>query len=302
MRLEVRIGPLRLRNPVLVASGTAGYGEELSQFLELSELGAFVLKGVSLRPWAGNPPPRVLQVQGGLLNSIGLQNVGLRVLLEEKLPWLRKRYPRLPLVANVLGTEVAEYRELAQALDGEVEAVELNLSCPNVRRGGLAFSQDRRAFARVIREVRKALRQSLLIVKLSPVSSVREFAPLAEASGAQALSLINTIPAMAVDVKRRRPYFPRVLAGLSGPAIKPIAVRMLYEARRATGLPLIGMGGIRSAQDALEFLLAGATAVAIGTALFSDPTTPRKVLQGIKEFLKEEGLKDIGEIIGALRV
>lgn len=295
VNLSVRLGRLTLKAPVITASGTFGYGEEFSEFFDLSRLGAITMKGISLEPRQGNPPPRIWETPCGMLNSIGLENVGLRRFLSEKLPFI-KRF-RVPLIANILGNSIEEYVELAKALDGEVEAIELNISCPNVKKGGLFFGTDRKAMAKLIGSVKKNLKKSLLITKLSPQSEIKEFSKIAEESGSDCLSLINTISAMAIDIETGRPVFKNIIAGLSGPAIKPVALRMVWEAASTVNVPVIGMGGIMNASDAIEFLMAGATAIETGTANFIDPLTPVKIIDGLEEYLKRKGLSDINEII-----
>jgi dihydroorotate dehydrogenase (NAD+) catalytic subunit len=299
-RLEVRLGKLTLKNPVMTASGTAGYGEELSEFYDLSKLGAFVLKGISLKPWAGNPPPRITETPCGMINAIGLQNVGLKAFLEEKLPFIRKF--DVPAIANILGNTEGEYEKLASSLDeAGVEGIELNVSCPNVKKGGLSFGIDLKAFTRLIRKVRGSVKKPLLIVKLSPgAPDICEFARAAEAEGADALSLINTVPAMAIDINTRRPSIKNTVGGLSGPAIKPIAVRMVYQASKAVRIPVIGIGGIMTGEDAVEFVLAGATAVAVGTATFLDPKAPLEVVEGIEAYMDRHGVGRVSELVGGL--
>ncbi len=298
MNLKVKIGPLVMKNPVMTASGTFGYGAEMAEFVDLSSLGAIVVKGISLMPRQGNPSPRIWETPCGMLNSIGLQNVGLKRFLTEKLPYLRKH--NVPVIVNILGDSVDEYVTLAQALDGQVQGIEMNLSCPNVKKGGILFSSDREIFTDAVRAVRRKVHRSALIVKLSPQSPVAEFAKLAEAEGADAISLINTIPAMAIDVETRRPRLAKGIGGLSGPAIRPVAIRMVWEAYRAVKVPIIGMGGIMTGTDAIEFILAGATAVAVGTANFIWPDATMRVLQGIKDYMQRHKVNDINNLIGGL--
>ncbi len=298
MNLTVKIGSITMKNPVMTASGTFGYGAEMSEFVDLNELGAIVVKGISLMPRQGNPSPRIWETPCGMLNSIGLQNVGLKRFLTEKLPYL-KRYD-VPVVVNILGDSVDEYVTIAQALDGQVQGIEMNLSCPNVKKGGILFSSDREIFADAIRSVRKKVEKSTLIVKLSPQSSIPEFAKVAETEGADAISLINTIPAMAIDIETRRPRLAKGIGGLSGPAIRPIAVRMVWEAYRTVNLPVIGMGGIMTGEDAIEFILAGATAVAVGTANFIWPDATRRVIEGIKDYMLRHGIDDINSLRGGI--
>ncbi len=299
-RLEVKLGRLKLKNPVMTASGTAGYGAELAEFFDLSKLGAIVLKGISLTPWQGNPTPRITETRCGMINSIGLQNVGLDAFLREKLPFVRQW--DVPVIANILGTSAAEYTRLASALEeAGVDGIELNVSCPNVKEGGIAFGLDLKSFASLVRAVRARVKKPVLIVKLSPgAPGIEEFSRAAEGEGADAISLINTIPAMAIDVNTRRPLIKNRIGGLSGPAIKPIAVRMVYQASKAVKIPVIGMGGITTGEDAVEFMLAGATAVAVGTATFMDPMAVLKVVQGIGAWMERHGIKKASSITGAM--
>ena len=300
MNLEVKIGKLTLKNPVMTASGTFGYGEEYSEFYDLSRLGAVVLKGISLKPREGNPPPRIVETSCGMINSIGLQNVGLNKFIKEKLPFMRKF--DTALIANILGNSVSEYVKLAKSLEqAGVDAVELNVSCPNVKHGGIEFGIEPKSLKRLVNKVRQAV-ATTLIVKLSPrVTSIAEFAKIAEAEGADAVSAINTIPAMAIDIETRRPVLANTVGGLSGPAIKPIALRMVYEASNAVSIPVIGIGGIMTASDAIEFLLAGATAVAVGTANFVNPRAAVEVVEGIETYMRENGIGDIKELIKGLK-
>lgn len=298
MNLSVRISSMKMKNPVMTASGTFGYGEEYSEFVDLNSLGAVVVKGISLKPREGNPPPRIWETPCGMLNSIGLQNVGLERFLKSKLPFLRQFDTNV--VVNILGETVEEYVQLCEALDAVVEAIELNLSCPNVKRGGILFSEDPELFRKVIGESRKKINSSVMIVKLSPVSDVREFARIAEQEGADALSLINTIPAMAIDIHTRRPRLSNLVGGLSGPAIKPVGVKMVWDVFRTVGIPIIGMGGIMTGEDAVEYILAGATAIAVGTANFVYPDATRRVLHGIEEYMRLYNIEDINSLIGGL--
>jgi dihydroorotate dehydrogenase (NAD+) catalytic subunit len=300
LNLSVNIGGLRLKNPVMTASGTFGYGEEYAEFINLSGLGAVVMKGISLKPMQGNPPPRICETPCGMLNAIGLQNVGLRRFLKEKLPYVRRFDTRV--IANILGSTPEEYVRLARALDeAGLDGIEMNVSCPNVKKGGIAFCADLKGLGRLVTRVRKAVQKAVLIVKLSPsATDIREPARVAEEAGADALSLINTIPGMAVDLASRKPVLRNITGGLSGPAIKPIALRMLWEVYGAVKIPLIGMGGIMNAEDALEFMLAGATAVAVGTASFVNPGAASEVVRGMEAYMKQKGLEDINGIIGGL--
>lgn len=301
--IAVNIGALKLKNPVMVASGTFGYGEEFHEsFYDIGKLGAVVTKGISLEPRTGNPMPRVIETASGMLNAIGLANVGLEAFLSEKLPFLVSA--QATVVVNVLGNTGDEYAQVAGALnDAEgVSAIELNISCPNVRVGGLQFGVDPGAAAEVVAAARKVFSRTL-IVKLSPqASSIPAMAKAVEDAGADAVSLINTIPAMAIDAKRRRPVLANVTGGLSGPAIKPVALRMVYEASRAVKIPVIGMGGIMNATDAIEFLIAGASALQIGTANFVSPMAAMEIIEGIERWCADEGVASCCDIIGALKM
>ncbi len=300
--LRVSLGKLELKNPIILASGTVGYGEEIGKVFDLNRVGAITVKGLSLEPRPGHPAPRLCETPSGLLNAIGLHNVGLKIFLAEKLPFLR-RY-QLKIIVNIFGETLEEYVELAQRLsqaDG-VHALELNVSCPNTKRGGLSFGVDLDSLTTLVAAVRLATPLPL-IVKLSPnVTDIVPFAKACEAQGADALSLINTVRALAIDVDTQRPKVTNLVGGLSGPAIRPIAVRMVWEVTRAVRLPVIGMGGIAAADDAVEFFLAGATAVAIGSANFADPATALRVIQGIERYLQRHGLTGIHQLIGALKI
>ena len=298
MNLHVNIGALDLKNPVMTASGTFGYGEEYADFLDLNLLGAIVVKGISLNPMEGNPSPRICETPCGMLNAIGLQNVGLKQFLKKKLPYLRKFRTRV--IVNILGQSVDEYVQLARSLDAEgVDGIELNVSCPNVNKGGIMFGTDRRTLGGLVSKVRKAVRNAVLITKLSPNTVyIREFAEIAEKNGSDAVSLINTIPAMAIDINTWRPKLANHTGGLSGPAIKPVALKMVWEASRGISIPIIGIGGIMTAEDAIEFMLAGATAVAVGTANFINPVITIDIINGIKKYLKKKRISDIKELIG----
>ncbi len=302
MNLNVDIGKLRLKNPVMTASGTFGYGEEYSEFVDLNLLGAIVVKGISLKPMAGNPPPRICETSCGMLNAIGLQNVGLKRFLKEKMPYLRRFDTRI--IVNILGNSIQEYVKIAEAIDDAgIDAIELNVSCPNVKKGGIIFGIDIKMLGRLITKVRDSVKNSVLITKLSPnVSDIKAFARTAEDSGTDAISLINTIPGLSVDINTRRPRIKNVTGGLSGPAIKPIAVRMVYEAFNAVKIPVIGMGGIMDADDAIEFIIAGATAVAVGTANFINPRATSDILNGLIKYMEKENIRDINSLIGSLDV
>ena len=299
--LSVRIAGLELRNPVLSASGTFGYAFEFQDHLDLNRLGAIVVKTVTPRPRPGNPPHRIVETPGGMLNSIGLQNVGLDRFIAEKLPALRTLRP--PLIVNIAAESAEEFCEMAKRLSDQegVRALELNISCPNVAHG-LDFATDPTHTARVVGAVRRATSLPL-IPKLSPnVTDITVIARAAEEAGADALSMINTFIAMAIDVRTRRPKIAMTTAGLSGPAIRPIAVRMVWQVARAVKVPVIGMGGIATAEDALEFLIAGASAVAVGTSNFVDPTTPVKLVDGIAAFLVQQRISSVRELIGSLQI
>jgi dihydroorotate dehydrogenase (NAD+) catalytic subunit len=299
--LSVRVGPLRLKNPVLAASGTFGYGREFETLLDPVRLGGIVVKGLSLEPKAGNPPPRIVETPCGMLNAIGLANVGVERFLKEKLPWLQQL--DTAVVVNIYGHSVEEYGEVAGALRGVdgVDALEVNISCPNVKQGGMAFCTDPAVSARVTETV-LARSDKPVIVKLSPnVTDIREPALAVERAGAHALSLINTITGMVVDVETRRPVLANVKGGLSGPAIRPVAVRMVHEVVGAVRIPVIGGGGITSARDALEFLITGARAVEVGTASFVDPRATVKIVDDLSGFCRSRGIERVEALIGTLK-
>jgi dihydroorotate dehydrogenase (NAD+) catalytic subunit len=298
--LTVQIGHLKLKNPVMTASGTFGYGEEYAEFVDLNVLGAVVAKGISLKPMEGNPSPRICETPCGMLNAIGLQNVGLKKFLKEKLPYLRKFDTRV--IVNVFGNTINEYVKLSKALDNAgVDAIELNVSCPNVKKGGMIFGTDKKALAGLIAKVRQSVNKAILITKLSPnVSNIQEFSRIAEDAGSDALSLINTIPAIAIDIETRKPKLANITGGLSGPAIKPIAVRMVWEASKAVKIPVIGIGGIINAEDAIEFILAGATAIEVGTSNFVNPKATTEIIEGIEAYLQRKGILDVKDIIGGM--
>jgi dihydroorotate dehydrogenase (NAD+) catalytic subunit len=301
MNLSVDIGKLRLKNPVMTASGTFGYGEEYAEFLDLNRLGAVVVKGLSLSPKEGNPPPRIVETPSGMLNSIGLQNIGVERFVKEKLPFLRSF--DTTVIVNFFGDSKEEYAETARRLGSEegVHGLEMNISCPNKEAGWCIFGTDPRVTFDVVRAVRKATDRTL-IVKLSPnVTDIAVMARAAEEAGADALSLINTITGMAIDIKSRRPKLANITGGLSGPAVKPVALRMVWEVRRAVKVPIIGMGGIMSGSDAIEFIIAGATAVAVGTANFVNPGRAGDIIAGIEQFMRDNTIQDVKELIGALR-
>ena len=300
MDLTVTIGHLKLKNPVMTASGTFGYGEEYSEFIDLNKLGAIIVKGISLKPMEGNPPPRICETPCGMLNAIGLQNVGLKKFLKEKLPHLRTFNTNI--IINILGNSLNEYVKLSKALDeAGVDGVELNVSCPNVKKGGIAFSTEKKILAKLIAKVRQTVNKAIVITKLPPnVSNMREFAKVAEDSGSDAISLINTIPGLAIDIETWKPKLAHTTGGLSGPAIRPVAVRMVWEASHAVSIPVIGIGGIMNEQDAIEFFLAGATAIQVGTANFVNPQATVHIIKGIEEYLKRKEIYDIKAVIGGL--
>lgn len=298
--LAVEVAGIKLRNPVMPASGTFGYGEEYAPYLDLKRLGAIVTKGLSLNPKAGNPMPRIAETTSGMLNAIGLQNVGVDAFVAKKAPYYRGL--DTPVIANFFGNTLEEYGEVARRLADvpEVTAVELNISCPNVKQGGIVFGTDPRAAAEVVTLVRKQLTKPL-IVKLSPnVTDITVIARAVEEAGADAISCINTLTGMAVDIRTRKPKIANRTGGLSGPAIRPVAVRMVHQVVQAVTIPVIGIGGIMTASDALEFLIVGARAVQVGTANFVDPAAMLAIIDGIEAFLAEEGFRDVNEVIGSL--
>jgi dihydroorotate dehydrogenase (NAD+) catalytic subunit len=301
--MRVRVCGLELRNPVIAASGTFGYGVEFEEILSLDKIGGFVTKGLSREPMAGNETPRIIETASGMINAIGLQNMGAAAFIQEKLPAVR-RYSGTVCIANVFGYTVDDYLAVIEQLnDAEgVAAYELNASCPNTRHGGLIFGADPTQLAELVVHAKKLARRPL-IVKLSPnVTSIAQMARVSEAAGADALSLINTFVSLAIDVKTRRPRIANVTGGLSGPAIKPIAVRMVWEAARAVRIPVIGMGGITSPEDIVEFLLAGATAVQVGTASYADPRAVERLAKGLASWCRENHVERVSDLIGGLRL
>jgi dihydroorotate dehydrogenase (NAD+) catalytic subunit len=300
-RLAVTLCGIALRNPVLAASGTFGYGVEFERLVDLNELGGLVVKGLSREPMEGNPPPRIWEAEGGMLNSIGLQNIGVRAFVRDKLPQLAR--VRTAVIANIFGYSTEDYVEVVRALEAAdgVAAYELNVSCPNTSHGGIYFSSDPALLADVVGTVKQVARRPV-IVKLSPnVSAIEPLARAAESSGADAISLVNTFVALAVDARARRPRLGAGFGGLSGPAIKPIALRMVYQASQAVKIPVIGLGGIATGEDAAEFLVAGARAVEVGTATFWDPRSPARVANELGRFLRDEGIQNVQEIVGTLQ-
>jgi dihydroorotate dehydrogenase (NAD+) catalytic subunit len=301
--MRVRLFGLELRNPVIAASGTFGYGIEFEEILSLDKIGGFVTKGLSREPMSGNEAPRIIETASGMINAIGLQNMGVAAFIEEKLPALR-RYSRTACIANVFGYTVDDYLAVIEQLNAAegIAAYELNASCPNTRHGGLIFGADPAQLAElVVRAKRLAARP--LIVKLSPnVTSIAQMARISEAAGADAISLVNTFVSLAIDVKTRRPRIANVTGGLSGPAIKPIAVRMVWEAARAIKIPVIGMGGITTPEDAIEFLLAGATAVEVGTASYADPRAVERLARGLEHWCSSNNVERVTELTGSLQL
>lgn len=300
--MQVDLGGLKMKNPVTVASGTFGYGEEYAGLVDVRRLGAITVKGVRLHPWPGNPLPRHVEVPGGMVNAIGLQGPGVEGFVTRYMPGLREA--GVPVIVNIWGTDVAEYGEVAARLSDVpgVSALELNVSCPNVKEGGAAFGTDTGRLAELVAAVRRRARRPL-IVKLAPnVPDIAVFARAAVDSGADALALINTMPAMVIDIESRRPVLANRVGGLSGPAIHPIAVKLVCDAARAVKVPIVAMGGIIEARQAIEFLIAGATAVAVGTANFMDPTTPLRVIDGIRDYLRNHNMASVSELTGSLRL
>lgn len=297
--LEILFAGVPLKNPVMTASGTFGAGKEYGEFVTLSALGAVVTKGVSLTPWEGNPVPRIAETYGGMLNAIGLQNPGVETFLERDLPFLKQQDTKV--IVNVCGKTKEEYIAVVERLANEsVDLLEINISCPNVNHGGIAFGQDARLVEEITKDLKRCAKQPI-IMKLSPnVTDITEIAKACEAGGADAISLINTLTGMKIDIEKRKFLLANKTGGLSGPAIKPIAVRMVYQVAQAIKLPIIGMGGILTAEDAIEFLLAGATAVSVGTANFRNPYATIEVIKGIEAYLERHGLFDVKEIIGAV--
>lgn len=298
--LEVNIGALKLKNPVLTASGTFGYGEEFADFIDLNRLGGFIVKGTTLNHREGNPYPRMVETPSGMLNAVGLQNKGVDYFIEHIYP--RIEHLDTEIMVNVSGASVADYTEVCHRLTQcpRIHAVEVNISCPNVKQGGMAFGTTCEGAAEVTRAVRKAW-PGTLIVKLSPnVTSIADIARAVEAEGADAVSLINTLLGMAIDVERRRPYLSTITGGLSGPAVRPVAVRMVWQVAKAVGIPVVGLGGIMNARDALEFIMAGATAIEVGTANFIDPAVTVKIVDGINKYLDRHNLPDLASIRGII--
>lgn len=300
LNTTVNLAGVELKNPVMTASGTFGSGEEYSEFVDLNGLGAVVTKGVANVPWPGNPTPRIAEVYGGMLNAIGLQNPGIDVFCKRDIPFLKQYDTKI--IVNVCGKTEADYLEVVERLaDEPVDLLEINISCPNVKEGGIAFGQDPKAVEAITKAVKAKAKQPI-IMKLSPnVTDITVMAKAAEAGGADILSLINTLTGMKIDINRRTFAIANKTGGMSGPAVKPIAVRMVYQVAQAVKLPIIGMGGIASSEDAIEFLLAGATAVSVGTANFVNPYTTKEVVDGIEAYMRKYGIQDVKELIGAVR-
>ncbi len=300
--MSVKIGSLQLKNPILTASGTFGYGTEIEDLIDLSSIGGICTKGLSLEPRVGNLPPRLVETPSGLLNAIGLENVGIDRFIQEKVPLVHKL--SCAIIANVLGTTAQEYAELARRLDSvaRIDALELNISCPNVRAGGVSFGREPRLAAEVMHAVRVVTKKPV-IVKLSPnVNDITEVGRAVEAEGADAVSVINTVSGMAIDIRTRRPMLGNIIGGLSGPAIKPVAVRMVFECARCLKIPVVGIGGIMTWEDAVEFLLAGASCVQVGTASFFDPSAAQKIAIDLEKYVKTEGLKSVSALVGQVRI
>ena len=301
MNLSVKIGKLTMQNPVTVASGTFGYGVEYSRLIDLNQLGAVTVKGIRLNPVRGNPTPRTAEVASGMLNAIGLQGPGVDGFIQKYWPFLKEL--KVPTIINIWGTTVEEYAEVARRFDalGGVGALELNVSCPNIKEGGAQFGTDLKLLSQVVAACRKATKLPL-ITKMSPnVVSIAPFAKAVEDAGSDALAVTNSYPAMAIDIETRKPKLANVTGGLTGPALKPIAVKLVWEAAKAVKIPIIGMGGIQSADDAIEFLIAGATGVAVGTANFYEPQTALQIIAGIREFMERKKIGDVRKITGSVR-
>lgn len=299
IKLGFNIGGVEFKNPVMTASGTFAAGREYSEYIDLNKLGAVVVKGIATNPWTGNPAPRIAETYGGMLNSIGLQNLGVDHFIKEDIPFLRQFDTKI--VVNIIGKTVEEYCEVAERIsDADIDIIELNISCPNIKEGGVSFGTSPCNVEHVTREVKRYAKKPL-IVKLSPnVSDIVEIAKAAEEGGADAISLINTLLGMAIDIHKRKPILANVMGGLSGPCIKPVALRMVYQVNKAVGIPIIGMGGIMNGEDAIEFILAGATGIAIGTANFINPRATVDVLEGIIDYCQKYNIKDISDIRGII--
>lgn len=300
MNTKVNIAGVELKNPITVASGTFGSGMEYDEFVDLNLLGAVTTKGVANIPWPGNPTPRIAETYGGMMNAIGLQNPGIDTFIERDIPFLKTKDTKI--IVNVCGKSTEDYLEVVERLaDTDIDLMEINVSCPNVKEGGIAFGQDPKALYDITKAIKAKAKQPI-IMKLSPnVTDITEMAKAAEAAGTDALSLINTLTGMKIDVNRRTFAVANKTAGVSGPAIKPIAVRMVYQVANAVKLPIIGMGGVMTAEDALEFVMAGASAVAVGTANFHNPYATVEIIKGIEEYMKKNNVNDINELIGCVK-
>jgi len=301
MNLSVQIGKLRMQNPVTVASGTFGYGAEYARLIDVNQLGAVTVKGIRLNPVPGNPTPRTAEVTSGMLNAIGLQGPGVDGFIKKYWPFLREL--KVPTIINIWGTTVEEYAEVARRFDalGGVGALELNVSCPNIKEGGAQFGTDAKLLSQVVTACRQATTLTL-ITKMSPnVPNIGQLAKAAEEAGSDALAVTNSFPAMAIDIHTRKPKLANITGGLTGPAIKPIAIKLVWEASKAVKIPIIGMGGIQNSDDAIEFLMAGATAVAVGTANFYEPQTSLQVIAGIRDFMERKNIADVREITGSFQ-
>ncbi|MEE8564281.1 MAG: dihydroorotate dehydrogenase [Atribacterota bacterium] len=303
--LKVEIAGIKLKNPVMTASGTFGYGQEYAPFVDLNRLGAMILKGITLKPKMGNLPPRIIETPSGMLNAIGLQNVGVEMLIREKLPYLQKF--NTPVIINISGDTIEEYVELAERL-GEVSkemgvtGLEVNISCPNDKKGGMVWGTDAKATYEIINSIRKTTSLPL-IVKLTPnVTNIKTIAQAAEEAGADALSLINTLVGMTVDIDSRKPKLANISGGLSGPAVKPVALWLVWQVFQTVNIPVIGIGGIIKVEDALEFIIAGARAIEIGTANFVNPRVTIEIIEGIEKYLTENNIKDINELVGSMKI
>jgi len=301
-QLSVDIGRLVLKNPVMTASGTFGYGREFDELVDLNRLGGIIVKGLSLLPSPGNPPPRIIETPCGMLNAIGLENIGIDAFVKDKLPFLKQF--KTPVLINVYGKTVDEYGAMAARIDAlsDIAGIEVNISCPNVNAGGVAFGVDCQAAAEVVSTVRKKTSKPLM-VKLSPnVTDIADIACAVEDAGADSVSLINTITGMAIDINTRKPILANITGGLSGPAIRPVALRMVWQVARAVKIPVIGIGGIMTAEDAIAFLIAGATAVQVGTANFVNPHATLEIIEDIEIFLKKENLNHVRDLIGSIKI
>lgn len=301
VNMAVNLGRLKLKNPVMTASGTFGYGEEYTDYVDLNRIGAIVVKGLSLKPRLGNPPPRIMETTGGMLNAVGLQNIGVDAFIDEKLPFLQKF--DVKVIANIYGETYDEYIKVAKKLSSAkgVHALEVNISCPNVKKGGVSFGSEPKTAAQVTRQVKDATGLPV-IVKLTPnVTDIAAIAQAVEKAGADAISLINTLAGMSIDLKTRMPHLKNITGGLSGPAIKPVALRMVWQVVQRVSVPVIGIGGIMTAEDALEFLILGAKAIQIGTANFINPRATIDILEGMQNYLKNSKIKDINDVIGTFK-